>query len=360
MGNNAGVGAAFADIGKSIKKYGDIMAERQKIMAMILSNQLTAQNNWFYKQREMEQESQNRLIERTTLNPAEQFQLEEQKRRKASYEQTQPGMVMPQTNGAIPPQSEGDIFSQSMGEVTTLGDKGYEVERDPKKAGLILLQRKMAAGKKLSEREQRFFDKEMGISSMEKEQLTMASQLRQEFINRPEIKEFVTINTQVKAMDSLLNNAIGGDIKNKVALDQALITMYNKLTDPQSVVRESEYARTPENLPFYNRFFGAFNKLEKGGAGMTDDDRKALVWGAKLIANERGQIFNERSQYYGNLAQKANIDPELVIGGITEYKPYEEMNQNQNANKDLQLKIQKAKEYGYTDEEIQAFLNGSK
>lgn len=146
--------------------------------------------------------------------------------------------------------------------------------------------------------------------------------LRREFIDRPEVKEYVTIGTQVKSMDAMLSSALAGDMKNQLALDQSLITMYNKLTDPTSVVRESEYARTPENLPVVNRIAGALEKVSKGGAGLTNDDRKALVVGAKVIANERGKVFNERRAEYTDLARRLDADPEVVTGTIKTFVPY--------------------------------------
>jgi len=149
-----------------------------------------------------------------------------------------------------------------------------------------------------------------------------AGNLRKEFIDRPEVKEFVTVNTQVKSMDSMLANALKGNMENKLALDQALITMYNKLSDPTSVVRESEYARTPENLPTINRIAGALGKVAQGGAGLTDEDRKALVIGAKIIANERGGVFSQRRKEYNTLAGKMEIDPDIVTGTIADFTPY--------------------------------------
>lgn len=152
--------------------------------------------------------------------------------------------------------------------------------------------------------------------------LMTASKLRQEFINRPEVKEFVTVATNVRSMDSMLNSAIKGNVNNRVALDQALITMYNKLTDPNSVVRESEYARTPENLPLFNRFGGALDKLQKGGAGLTNQDRQTLVWGAKIIANERGKTFNTTYEDYNMLAREYGIKPDLVLRGMDKFTEY--------------------------------------
>lgn len=177
-----------------------------------------------------------------------------------------------------------------------------------------------AGGYKASKDRQAELEKErMKLGQKTPQDLVNATRLRQEFINRPETKEYVLVNTQVKSMDSLLNKALKGDINNKVALDQALITMYNKLTDPQSVVRESEYARTPENLPIINRLNGAISKVNRGGAGLTDDDRKALVWGAKVIANERGGTYNNTMQGYAELSGEYGVDPKLVVGGLGQH-----------------------------------------
>lgn len=166
----------------------------------------------------------------------------------------------------------------------------------------------------------------------------LSNDLRKEFIGLPEVKEYNTVATSVKGMDALLNKALGGDIKNKAALDQALITMYNKLTDPQSVVRESEYARTPENLPTVNRIYGALAKVQTGGAGLTDDDRKALVIGAKIIANVRGQMFSERRTKYNELAGKMGADPTLVTGTIEDFKPFDLGNWKQIGNQKVRVK----------------------
>jgi len=155
-----------------------------------------------------------------------------------------------------------------------------------------------------------------------RQNLIDSTKIREEFLNRPEVKEYTLINTQVNSMDALLKKANEGNLQNKVALDQALITMFNKLTDPNSVVRESEYARTPANLPLANRFSGALQKLEKGGAGLTDKDRNALVWGAKVIANERGNTYNNTLQGYIDLANQYGIESSLITRGLKEHKEF--------------------------------------
>ena len=156
----------------------------------------------------------------------------------------------------------------------------------------------------------------------------LSDRLRKEFIDRPEVKEFVTVKNSVTSMEALLQGALKGDLNNRVALDQGLITMYNKLTDPNSVVRESEYARTPENLPLVNRIEGAITKIGQGGAGLTNDDRKALVLGAKIIGNERGKTFSTRRQEYVGLAEEYGIDPEIIVGTIPEFTGFTFENSN--------------------------------
>ncbi len=160
-------------------------------------------------------------------------------------------------------------------------------------------------------------------SKNEKENIDTALKLGKQFIDRPEVKDMIVVKSNVSSMDALLKSSKEGNLENQLALDQGLITMYNKITDPRSVVRESEYARTAENIPFVNRIIGAIQKIEQGGAGLTDEDREALVFGAKIIANERGKISNETRKGYIDLAGTLNIDPKLIVGTIPVFKAFD-------------------------------------
>lgn len=154
--------------------------------------------------------------------------------------------------------------------------------------------------------------------------INSAGDLRKEFINRPEVKDFQTVKTSINSMEALLKSALAGNMENMTALDQGLITMFNKLTDPQSVVRESEYARTSGDLPLINRITGAIDKLKAGGAGLTNEDRQALVVGAKIIGNERGAAANIQRANYAKLAQEQyGIDPNIVVSTIDKFTPFQ-------------------------------------
>lgn len=155
-----------------------------------------------------------------------------------------------------------------------------------------------------------------------KEIAARAFSLRNEFQALPTIKDFQVVRNQVNAMDSLVKNIKAGDGESALALDQGLITMFNKITDPQSVVRESEYERTAQNLSLANRFQGAFEKLQKGGAGLTTDDREALVFGAKVIADSRGGQYNEVISNFESMANEFGVKPELVTGGYGKFEPF--------------------------------------
>jgi len=171
--------------------------------------------------------------------------------------------------------------------------------------------------------------------AQKKQDLYGTSKLREEFLNKAEVKDYITSKTQVDSMDSMLANLSQGN--NKVALDQGLISMFNKLTDPTSVVRESEYARTPENLPVVNRMVGAIDKLKQGGAGLTNGDREALVVGAKIIMDERGRTYNKTLGEYNTLAEQYGFDQSLINRGMPQHTSYfgnvdkpNTMNQNNN------------------------------
>lgn len=144
--------------------------------------------------------------------------------------------------------------------------------------------------------------------------------MRNDFDSRDEVKDWKRVKEQVMAMDAVLRG--GKDIKNMVGVDQSLISIFNKITDPQSVVRESEYARTPENLPMVNRMVGALEKVKKGGAGLTTNDREALVIAAKIIANSRGTGFNATHDEWTSLAANAGLRPKQVTY-MPKFQPYD-------------------------------------
>lgn len=136
--------------------------------------------------------------------------------------------------------------------------------------------------------------------------------LRKEFNALPEVKTWKEMQQQLGRVDKAMFEANrGGSL---IAADQALITILNKALDPSSVVRESEYARTPENMALINRVMGKGEKIMRGGAGLTSDERKALYTMVKNFADVAEGLYNEQSGEYASLAERYGYSPGNIVG----------------------------------------------
>lgn len=186
------------------------------------------------------------------------------------------------------------------------------------------------------------FDREKANKSQRAENIKISTGLRKEFTSNPQVKEFREIDTKVRALDSLLEQAQSGNFKTTNALDQALITMFNKVTDPGSVVRESEFARIPENLPWKSRAETLLRKPIEGQI-LTQQDRKDLVLAAKVIANEMGSSFNREFGRFQGLARDLEVKESRVLGGIKPFKPFsitqDDTKSKEQEENDAKLKV---------------------
>ncbi len=138
-----------------------------------------------------------------------------------------------------------------------------------------------------------------------------AIMLRKEFSALPQVKEYRTIMTKFGAMEEAL--AESKVTNNLVATDQALITLFNKMTDPQSVVRESEYARTGVNMPLINVIKGKMEKVMTGGAGLTSKEREAITKMGGMFKNTYQKAYKDAEKEYREYAVMYGIDPDMVL-----------------------------------------------
>jgi len=158
-----------------------------------------------------------------------------------------------------------------------------------------------------------------------KEQATRALQIRGEISKDPIVKDFQFIKTNVEQMDTLLEKAKSGDLKGRNFLDQVLITTLQKTIDPPSVVRESEYARTPAGVALMNRLPALMEKVNLGGAGLTMGDREELVQVAKIIADVKGEAYNNQIGQYKELSKMFAVSDKAVLTGFSEHKRFLEL-----------------------------------
>lgn len=135
--------------------------------------------------------------------------------------------------------------------------------------------------------------------------------LRKEFHGLEEVKNYVTVQSQglrarAALTESLKNNS-------NMPVDQTVITTFNKMLDPSSVVRESEYARTPQDLGLLSKIKGKWDKVQNGGAGLDLNERQALVRMIDNFSNIAETQYNDQVAQYTEIAKKNGFDPAYVI-----------------------------------------------
>ena len=150
----------------------------------------------------------------------------------------------------------------------------------------------------------------------EKEMLKRATDLRKEFNSSQITKDYNTISRAAKGMESAFRLATDPNKKTRIASDQALGVLFQKLLDPQSVVRESEYARTPEGASLLNRLQSIAPQMAKGGLKLKDDDRMALLEMSRKLLESAQETFNMQIDRYTGIAKKYEVDPSLIFDNI--------------------------------------------
>ncbi len=144
-----------------------------------------------------------------------------------------------------------------------------------------------------------------------------AMNLRKEFNAIQPVKDYRDITTKYNIMNEAFKES--KTTKNFVAVDQALITLYNKMTDPQSVVRESEYVRTPEDMAIMDRAKAAIIRVGKGGR-LEANSRQAIMTMAGKFKKAYEQKYNEIANEYRGYAGSSGVNPDDVVKPLKEEK----------------------------------------
>ena len=145
-----------------------------------------------------------------------------------------------------------------------------------------------------------------------------AMKLRKEFNDFPIVKDYYELrswNAKIEPVWAAYQKN-PNDFQSKVFLDQFLINAFSKIVDPKSVVRESEYARTPEGIALVNRVPGWLEKLQGGGAGITDVERKELIKAVTLLTQGQEKEYQKVVKQYKDEALRSNISPERVVNDL--------------------------------------------
>lgn len=135
------------------------------------------------------------------------------------------------------------------------------------------------------------------------------------------------IARQSNLITSSYNNIVsGGD---RSLNTQAIITSFNKILDPTSVVRESEYDRTAAGQSLIQRLQGKVDNITAGGAGVTEqtlaeaaqiakeylDNAKATIEAENQRSTQMAEQFGLNSNFVGSVGNQGTTGG-VVTGAV--------------------------------------------
>ncbi len=134
-----------------------------------------------------------------------------------------------------------------------------------------------------------------------------ANQYRDEFNNLS--KSFQTV---VPMYGNIRTNAALGEEKSTAASDMSMIFAYMKLLDPNSTVREGEYANAAKAGTFGDEVKNAMQRFDTGQK-LTAEQRVNFANAARDVFRNANQVQGQHVSRYKDLAKRSNVNPEDVI-----------------------------------------------
>jgi len=155
-----------------------------------------------------------------------------------------------------------------------------------------------------------------GVSPGQSFQMSMRLSTEANKITQP-IRE---MDRQLRMMKAGLAQAKAGNLN---AGSQQILVTFQKILDPTSVVRESEYERSPQGQALLKHIEGIPQRITKGGPGVTVGELESFVAAAEaMMQNMRGWGDSKRKQLE-RLAKEYGLDPSLVF---EDYEPVQDNN----------------------------------
>lgn len=111
-------------------------------------------------------------------------------------------------------------------------------------------------------------------------------------------------------MQAGLAAAKAGDM---AAGSQAVLVTFQKILDPTSVVRESEYARSASGQSALNQIQGFYERLAKGGAGVPVSELEKFANLAATFVEQSQSGLSGRRARLERMATSYNLDPSLIF-----------------------------------------------
>lgn len=142
-------------------------------------------------------------------------------------------------------------------------------------------------------------------NKLAQQNLGAATELRKEAQARPEVKQF-------QAVSSGYNKMLGAVKNPSAAGDMSLIYGFMKMQDPESSIKEGEYASAEQAAGVDDRLITLYNKA-KDGQILSPNQRKDFLSQAKSLYNVNKTQYDALTNRYKGLSTKYGVDPSMVI-----------------------------------------------
>jgi len=97
------------------------------------------------------------------------------------------------------------------------------------------------------------------------------------------------------------------------AASQGILVAFQKLLDPTSVVRESEYARSGNGQSLWDRIEGTWQKLNQGGAGVTMEELENFVNTANVFLKGYQNTALKHAERMRVIAERQGLDLNSIL-----------------------------------------------
>lgn len=131
------------------------------------------------------------------------------------------------------------------------------------------------------------------------------AELRKEYTGQPQIKEYQTVRNAFQNVKNAARDP-------SAAGDLSMIFAYMKMLDPNSVVREQEFANAQNAAGVPDRVVNLYNRILRGERLNPEQRKDFLAQADKLHSTSMRQYEAVRRQF-GDIAKNARARPEQVM-----------------------------------------------
>ena len=122
----------------------------------------------------------------------------------------------------------------------------------------------------------------------------------------------IELKRQTGIINDTWNRLESGEAKDLNATSQAIIVTFNKILDPNSVVRESEYDRTSAGQALLSSIYGKMAAIQQGGPGLTRQSLKELVDLGNVYARNAQASIDMKNEAAREEARFFGLNPDFV------------------------------------------------